>query len=121
MSRRLRVYHLITVTCLDVCADDDQRAFGGIDNFSIDAVFLDLPEPWKTIPQARKVLKPGRSLCCYSPCIEQVLHEPMIISSRFAILPLICAAEFQIFEINVGFKADILDSSLSIFAGDENM
>lgn len=85
----LKVSNLITVQCTDVCATEpdpsiinstslsslpyeQQFGFIGCESDSIDAVFLDLPEPWKAIPHAFRILKSGRSICCYSPCMEQV-------------------------------------------------
>lgn len=65
----------MTVACRDVCAKFDHEnggGFAGVDPQSVDGVFLDLPEPWLAVDHALHVLKPCRTLCSYSPCIEQV-------------------------------------------------
>lgn len=36
-------------------------------------MFLDVPEPWLALHHVKRVLRGGRTLCCYSPCIEQVM------------------------------------------------
>ncbi|CCI40062.1 unnamed protein product [Albugo candida] len=60
--------NLVTVNCRDVCCDGFPDEL--ID--SIDMVFLDLPCPWKAIPNATKMLKEGGRFASYSPCLEQV-------------------------------------------------
>lgn len=49
-----------------------------------DAVFLDLPAPWEAIPFAREALKDHVStrICCFSPCIEQVLRTVTALSQN---------------------------------------
>lgn len=75
---------LITVNHHDVCEPlegetnaDSGYAAGGFlgihEKESVDAIFLDLPEPWRALDYVKDVLKPGRNICCYSPCIEQVI------------------------------------------------
>lgn len=43
-----------------------------IDDKNMDAVILDVPEPWKAIENCSKALKPGGFLVSYSPSIPQV-------------------------------------------------
>ena len=67
---------MITVHHGDVCGKHygGEGGFEGVEKHSVDAVFLDLPEPWLALSHAKHVLKPGRNLCSYSPCIEQVMR-----------------------------------------------
>jgi tRNA (adenine57-N1/adenine58-N1)-methyltransferase len=44
----------------------------GIDERDLDAVILDIPNPWAAISHAWIALKVGGYLCCYSPLISQV-------------------------------------------------
>jgi len=44
----------------------------GFDQTDVDAVFLDVPEPWTLIPAAHKALRGGHVLISISPTFEQV-------------------------------------------------
>jgi tRNA (adenine57-N1/adenine58-N1)-methyltransferase catalytic subunit len=57
----------VTVGHRDVYSD----GFGELDAL-VDAVMLDLPQPWKAVGHAHAALRVGGRLCSYSPCIEQV-------------------------------------------------
>jgi len=44
----------------------------GISEKDLDAVILDIPNPWDAIKHAYKALRPGGYLCTYSPLSSQV-------------------------------------------------
>jgi len=43
----------------------------GISEKNLDAIILDIPNPWDAVDHAYKSLKVGGNLCCYSPLISQ--------------------------------------------------
>ena len=47
-----------------------------------DAVFLDLPGPWKVVPSAARALRQDGVLCAFSPCIEQVQRTCEALEAR---------------------------------------
>lgn len=67
-----RVDHLVTVTHKDVCGKQEEGS-GGFERpqASVDAIVLDLPEPWLAVPHAAHALKPNARIASYSPCVEQ--------------------------------------------------
>ncbi len=46
-------------------------SYEGIDTGPFDRVVLDLPEPWRVVPHAERVLHPGGILVAYTPSIIQ--------------------------------------------------
>lgn len=58
---------VVTLECRDVCKD----GFGLKDK--VDAVFLDVPNPWEAVKAAHEAIKAcGGRFSSFSPCIEQV-------------------------------------------------
>ncbi|TIB13228.1 hypothetical protein E3P89_01287 [Wallemia ichthyophaga] len=74
LSDIINVYHR------DSCRD----GFPSHLNNSIDSIFLDLPMPWLAIPHAKKSLRNDKisRICCFSPCIEQVLKTTTTLNSN---------------------------------------
>lgn len=61
---------LVTINLRDVCKDGFPEDLAS----KLDAVFLDLPQPWDALESAKRALKTDRPtrFCSFSPCIEQV-------------------------------------------------
>ena len=70
--------HIVTAADRDVC---DCGFPDELDNRA-DGIFLDLPHPWECIPKAKKALKKGGRICCFSPCIEQVQKSCMALAEN---------------------------------------
>ncbi|MFH1065031.1 MAG: methyltransferase domain-containing protein [Nanoarchaeota archaeon] len=65
----------------------NKDVYKGIAEKELDAVVLDLPEPWKALKHAEKRLKPGGSLVAYLPNIsqtEKLIKESKKLSFGFA-------------------------------------
>jgi len=54
----------------------------GIDEKNLDAVILDIPNPWEAIDHAWKALKIGGYLCSYSPLVSQMEKTVMEIKKH---------------------------------------
>lgn len=62
--------HLVTVHHKDVCGKNGNGGFD-LTQATVDAVVLDLPEPWLAVAHAAFCIKAGGRIACYSPCVEQ--------------------------------------------------
>jgi tRNA (adenine57-N1/adenine58-N1)-methyltransferase len=56
----------------DLVTAKNKDITNGINEKNIDAIILDIPNPWDAIKHAWNALKTGGYLCCYSPLISQV-------------------------------------------------
>ena len=69
-AEALERYHVELRDCYD-----------GIDVTDIDRVVLDLPEPWRVVPHAEKVMKLGGILIAYTPSIMQASKTRVALDS----------------------------------------
>ena len=64
--------HGLAKQCTVSHRDVERDGFPACLESRCDAVFLDLPGPWKVVPSAARALRQDGVLCAFSPCIEQV-------------------------------------------------
>ncbi len=87
----------------------NKNIYEGIDEKNVDAVVLDLPEPWLAIEPAKKALKAGGFLVSYSPTIPQVADFVNKISSSNDFVHIktseIIEREWEVFERKVRPKS----------------
>lgn len=89
------VSHLSTVYHRDVCGKHGPGGFG-LPQASVDAVILDLPEPWLVVPNAAHCLKPNSRIVSYSPCVEQA--QRTIVAMKKSCFHSIQTKEFRLKE-----------------------
>ncbi len=58
-------------------------SYEGIDDGPFDRVVLDLPEPWRVVPHAERVLQPGGILIAYTPSIVQAAQARESLRGRW--------------------------------------
>lgn len=70
---------IVSISHRNVCLNGFPSSLNGL----ADAVFLDLPAPWEAVPFLPAVLdsKVTTRVCCFSPCIEQVLRTVKALSN----------------------------------------
>ena len=51
---------------------EERDVYDGIDETDLDRVVLDLPEPWRVLPHARKAMRGGAIILSYVPSVTQV-------------------------------------------------
>jgi len=73
--------NLIRAGLIDQVIIKEKDVTKEIDEEPLDAVILDIPNPWDAVYHAWHALKPGGYLCCYSPLISQVEQSVHIIRS----------------------------------------
>lgn len=64
--------NLTTSQLLDRVTLKNKDVTKGISETELDAIILDIPNPWEAVHHAWKALTPGGYLCTYSPLISQV-------------------------------------------------
>ena len=68
---RSNVGSFLGVAALTYYRVELRDAYDGVDDGPYDRVVLDLPEPWRVVPHAEKVMASGGVLCAYTPSIVQ--------------------------------------------------
>ncbi|KAH6925261.1 hypothetical protein HPB50_003158 [Hyalomma asiaticum] len=104
---------VVTAAHRDVCQDGF-----GIEGLA-DAVFLDLPHPWKAVEAAASALKPGCGgrICSFSPCVEQVQRTCAALRARGFVDVVTLECLERPYEVKQVVMADIRDASRTPLGG----
>ncbi len=70
---RANVAAFLGEAALDRYRVEVRDVYEGIDEHDLDAVLLDLPEPWQVVKHAERALRRGGTLVAYTPSIAQVM------------------------------------------------
>jgi tRNA (adenine57-N1/adenine58-N1)-methyltransferase catalytic subunit len=71
---RGNVRSFLGVAALERYQVELRDCYAGFDVHDVDRVVLDLPEPWRVVPDAEVALRPGGIFLAYTPSIMQVSH-----------------------------------------------
>ncbi len=80
---RTNVREFLGASALDRFDVQMRDSYDGIDVAEFDRVMLDLPEPWRVIPHAEKVLRRGGILVAYTPSITQAVQVHQALDSNW--------------------------------------
>lgn len=99
----------VKLTHRDVC----QNGFGidGVD-LQAETVFLDLPAPWEAITHLDKVMHKGKrvGICCFSPCIEQVVKTVEALEENGWIEIELTEIQGRLYEAHKAMKREVDDA-----------
>ncbi|KAL3680556.1 hypothetical protein R1sor_023512 [Riccia sorocarpa] len=109
----------VTVTVRDIQGEGFPEEFAN----EVDAVFLDLPQPWLAIPSVAKSLKADSPVCSFSPCMEQVRRTCEALSTTdfrdlrtFEVLLRAYEVHEEYFGTDLGFDSSNNDSESAVLS-----
>jgi tRNA (adenine57-N1/adenine58-N1)-methyltransferase len=80
---RANVRSFLGAAALDHYRVELRDSYEGIDDGPFDRIVLDLPEPWRVVPHAERVLQAGGILVAYTPSIVQAAQAREVLKGRW--------------------------------------